>query len=327
MGRACLVDTTICTGCRACQVACKAWNDLPAEKTKFRSKGDGYENPPALSGRSYTRITFHEILDDGGNLDRSVFVKWQCMHCEEPACVSACPVAALQKVKGESGSAGAVVYDVEKCLGCRYCMLACPFNVPTFEWDKTVPKIQKCTFCADRLEAAEPANPQVNDQPLAGESLERFEDTQRMPACAKACPTGAIEFGEREDLIAEARRRIEGKKKQRGSWQYVDHIYGEKEVGGTSWLYLANVPFDKLGFRMDLGERPYPEYTKLALDAVPPAVIGLGAALGAIHWISNRRAAAEEADGPETPTGREGEQAEAASEPEKPTSGEGQRAV
>jgi formate dehydrogenase iron-sulfur subunit len=295
MSKACLVDTTKCIGCRACDVACKAWNDLRAEKTKFLARGEGYENPPALSGKTYTRITFHELVDANGNFDRSVFVKRQCMHCEEPACVAACPVAALEKVNGERESAGAVVYDGEKCMGCRYCMLACPFGVPKFEWDKRVPQIQKCTFCADRLDGRVPVNARVNDRPLAGESLDRFRDGQRTPACAQACPTGAIEFGEREDLIAEGRRRIAERKNHRGSWRYVDHIYGEKEVGGTSWLYLANVPFDRLGFRTDLGERPFPEYTSVSLNAVPPAVIGVAAILGGVYWVSNRRREVENA--------------------------------
>jgi formate dehydrogenase iron-sulfur subunit len=294
VSKACLVDTTKCIGCRACQVACKQWNELLAEKTRFRAAGGDYENPPALSSKTYTRITFHEILDSDEELDQFVFVKRQCMHCGEPACVSACPVAALEKVKVNGDSEGPVIYHAHKCLGCRYCMLACPFDVPTLEWEKALPEIKKCTFCADRFRE-EAANVRVNDKLLSGESLERFQEGQRTPACAKVCPTGAIEFGEREDMIAEARKRIAERKNRRGSWQYVDHIYGEKEVGGTDWLYLANVPFDKLGFRTDLGERAYPEYANLALDAVPPAVIGVGAVLGGVYWVSNRRSEAENA--------------------------------
>ncbi len=288
MSKACLVDTTLCIGCRACQVACKQWNELPAEKTRFPSTGGDYENPPALSAKTYTKIAFHEILGAGGELDRSVFVKHQCMHCLEPACVACCPVAALERVKANGGGGEPVVYYPDKCIGCRYCMMACPFGVVTLEWDKVLPFIKKCTFCADRTQAAATAA-EVNDEPLSGDSLSRFRDGERTPACAKACPTGAIEYGEREDLLAEARARIAARRKLHGAWQYVDHIYGEREVGGTDWLYLANVPFARLGFRMDLGERPYPEYTSLALDAIPPAVIGIGAVLGGVYWISNRR--------------------------------------
>jgi formate dehydrogenase iron-sulfur subunit len=288
MSKACLFDTTLCIGCRACQVACKAWNELPSEHTKFQRTSEGYENPAALSSKTYTRITFHEILNDNGTLDRSVFVKRQCMHCLDPACVAACPVAALQTIKGDGKGAGAVVYDAEKCMGCRYCMLACPFSVPKFEWDKRVPEIQKCTFCVDRLEE-ESAQVKVNGESLAGESRDRFDEGQHMPACVKVCPTRAILFGEREDMITEGRRRIKAQKSKPDSWQYVDHIYGEKEVGGTSWMYLANVPFEQLGFRTDLGVRPYPAYTNAALSSVPPAVIGLGAILGGVYWVSQRK--------------------------------------
>jgi formate dehydrogenase iron-sulfur subunit len=167
-------------------------------------------------------------------------------------------------------------------------MMACPFNVPTLEWDKAVAYIRKCTFCDDRQEDA-PANKRVNDRPLAEESLEGFQGGQRTPACAKVCPTGAIQFGDRDQLIAEAGRRIAKQNVPQSSWRYVDHIYGLNEVGGTAWLYLSNVPFERLGFRTDLGDRPYPEYTRLALDAVPMAVLAIGAALGGAYWISQRR--------------------------------------
>ncbi len=284
MSKACLVDTTRCIGCRACQVACKQWNRLPDEKTKLQAQSGGYENPPALSSKTYTRITFHEIVNAGGALERCVFVKRQCMHCLEPSCVSACPVTALEKVK----ATGAVIYRGDRCMGCRYCMMACPFNVPTLQWDRPVPYITKCTFCADRMEEPPPQK-EVNSKPLEGESLGRFQEGQRTPACSKVCPTGAIKFGDRDELIAEARGRIAEQMRRRGTWQYVDHIYGEKEVGGTSWLYITNTPLEKLGFRMDLGERPYPEYTRLALDSVPAAVIAVGLAMGGAYWISKRK--------------------------------------
>lgn len=296
MSKACLFDTTLCIGCRACQVACKAWNNLPAEQTRFPQTGGGYENPKALSSRTYTRITFQENLDTNGALERSVFAKHQCMHCLDPACVAACPVAALTKVKGARNGAGAVVYDPDKCMGCRYCMLACPFSVPKFEWDKRVSsEIRKCTFCFDRLEQ-EAAEVEVNGVALKGESRDRFDESQRLPACVKVCPTGAMLFGEREELLAEGHRRIEAQKSKPDSRQYVDHIYGEKEVGGTSWMYLANVPFDRLGFQTDLGVRPYPAYTHVAFTGVPPAVLGVGAILGGVYWVSQRRIKMEEND-------------------------------
>ncbi len=291
MGSACLVDVTRCIGCRACQVACKQWNDLPAQRTRCRGTGGGYENPAALSANSYTRITFHEISDAKGDLQSSVFVKRQCMHCNQPSCVSACPVGALEKIQDEKGGAtGPVVYHGDKCMGCRYCMLACPFNVPTLQWDRLAPYIRKCTFCADRQQAAPAKEVRVDGKPVGASSRARFRQGQRTPACAKACPTDAIRFGDRDELIREAWQRIDKHNAAAGnSWQYEQHVYGEEEVGGTAWLYISNEPFDKLGFRTDLGDRAYPEYTSLALKAVPPAVIGIGAALGGIYWLIERR--------------------------------------
>jgi len=294
MGMACLVDTTRCTGCRACQVACKQWNDLAAEKTEIRGGQAGYGNPPALSSKTFTKMEFHEILGPGGDLQRSVFVKHQCMHCLEPSCVSACPVAALGKT-----DSGAVVYDGHKCIGCRYCMLACPFGVPTLQWDRLAAYIKKCTFCFDRLADA-PMVERVNDKPLGGESLARMRHSQQIPACVKACPTGCIIFGDRDELIAEAHRRIEQQNVPGSSWKYVDHVYREKEVGGTAWLYITNVPFEELGFRTDLGERPYPEYTELALDSVPVLAMAVGAALGGAYWFTRRRNDVAQAEGPRT---------------------------
>jgi len=289
MSMACLVDTTKCIGCRACQVACKEWNDLPPETPPGEGRTRSIENSSTFSSKTYTRVTFHEVLGTGGWLDRAVSVKRQCMHCLEPSCASACPVAALKKTPD-----GAVVYDGQRCMGCRYCMVACPFGVPTLEWDKPVPYIRKCTFCMDRRQDA-PARWEVNGKPLEGETLERFRRAGQMPACAKVCPAGAITYGPRDQLLAEASQRIARQNVRGASWRYVEHIYGEKEVGGTSWLYISNVPFESLGFRTDLGDRPYPEYTKLALDAVPVAVIGVGLALGGVYWISQRRQALAQA--------------------------------
>lgn len=176
-----------------------------------------------------------------------------------------------------------MVYDGARCIGCRCCMMACPFGVPTLQWEKRAAYIRKCTFCSDRQDQ-EPTAVTVNDRPLGGDSLRRFQVSERTPACAKVCPTGAIEFGDREPLIEEARRRI-GARPDR----YIHHIYGENEVGGTAWMYITNVPFEKLDFRTDLGDTPYPEYTSTALNAIPAAVIGVGAAMGGAYWIVNRR--------------------------------------
>lgn len=254
MTQACLIDLSTCMGCRGCQVACKQWNDLHAEKTAFHVPG-GYTNPPTLSHTTFTVVLFSEI-EDRSTL-RWIFSKRQCMHCLDPACVSACPVSALSTTHQ-----GAVVYDRKKCMGCRYCMLACPFGVPTYEWHKPVPHIRKCTFCADRLD-------------------------HQIPLCAKTCPT-AITYGNRDELIREATRRI-----TTHPARYVDHIYGEREAGGTRWLYLSPVPFGLLGFPTDLGTTAYPTYTETALSTVPPLVVAGSAALAGLYWIIKRR---DEAD-------------------------------
>ena len=249
MPKATLYDANKCIGCRGCQVACKAWHDLPAEATTNRGT---YENPPQLSARTWTKIRFTEVEDDGEF--RWVFTKVQCMHCEYPACAEACLVGALQKTAD-----GPVIYDDTKCIGCRYCMIACPFGVPTFEWDKPLPWIRKCTSCVDRQSGG----------------LE--------PACVKTCPTGALKFGERQELITEARERIAA-----APDKYVDHIYGEKEVGGTCRLYLSPVPFEKLGFPT-LGSEPVTVDVERAMGAVPPVLIGVAAAMAGIYWLIQRR--------------------------------------
>ena len=250
MSKAVLYDATKCIGCRACQVACKQWNELPTEVT---TNGGTYENPPQLSAYTFTKIRFNEVDDDDGKF-HFVFTKLQCMHCEHPACVTACPVGALQKTPD-----GPVIYDDNKCFGCRYCMVACPFGIPNFEWDKPLPWIRKCTFCADRQ----------------GGGLE--------PACVTTCPTGALKFGDREELIIEARERITA-----SSDKYVNHIYGEKEVGGTSWLYLSPVPFEKLGLPT-LGSEPVTVDAERAMGAVPPVLFGAAAVMAGAYWVIKRR--------------------------------------
>ena len=139
-----LFDLDKCIGCRACQVACKAWNQLPGEETRFFAAAGGYQNPLSLSPKTYTLVKFYETM--AGDKFRWMFRKHQCMHCVDPACASACPVHALEKT-----AEGPVTYDPKRCIGCRYCMVACPFSVPRFEWDETIPQVAKCTFCTDRL--------------------------------------------------------------------------------------------------------------------------------------------------------------------------------
>jgi len=280
MSVAVMIDTTKCIGCRSCQVSCKQANGLPGERTEIEGRGSGYQNPVSLSGKTLTMVTYKEIEQPGapGGL-KWVFSKRQCMHCEDPACASACPVTALHKTKE-----GPVVYDSEKCMGCRYCVWACPFGVPTADWDSLAPKIHKCTMCFDRV-SNQDAPEALNGEQLSPEARERFAQSQKLPACVKACTTGALKFGDREKLLAEARERINS-----NPGKYVSHIYGEKEVGGTSVLYLASVPFEKLGFHTDLGTRSHPYYSKIALEVVSPAVMGLGGVLAAVYLLKRRKA-------------------------------------
>ena len=149
--RATLIDIANCIGCRACQVACKQWNERDGEQTQLEPDM-GFQNPAALSAKTYTLIAFHQMDNPAkpGGLD-SAYVMQRCLHCLEPACVSACPTTALHRQ-----SDGPVSYDVEKCIGCRYCVLACPWDVPTSAWDTLAPKISKCTHCADRADQPVP---------------------------------------------------------------------------------------------------------------------------------------------------------------------------
>jgi formate dehydrogenase iron-sulfur subunit len=191
--------------------------------------------------RRTTSKAYTVVNQTPGSGSGPVFLKNQCNHCLEPACASACFVKAFTKTRE-----GAVVYDASVCVGCRYCMIACPFEIPTYEYDSAFsPRIMKCTMCHPRV--------------LEG----------KLPGCVESCPTEALVFGKRDDLLKIARQRI-----TRHPGKYVDHIYGEREMGGTSWLYLSGEPFETIGMRMDLGVTPAPELTAGALGAVP-MVVGL----------------------------------------------------
>jgi formate dehydrogenase iron-sulfur subunit len=284
MSHATLIDTTKCIGCRSCQVTCKQWNGNEGEKTEVRA-GLGLQNPVTLSAKTFALVTSTEVADDRapGGL-RWVFTKRQCMHCDDPACASACPVTALHR-----DADGKVTYDEAKCIGCRYCMWACPFGAPTAEWDSLAPRIRKCTMCADR--EVDPRLAARNGQPLPDEDRKRYAAAHAVPACVKQCPAGALEYGDRTALLAKARERM-----TREPRRYHPHVYGEREAGGTGMLYLTAVPPQEIGLPA-VGTESYAARSKVALGAVPPAVVGVGAALGAVYALGQRRAAVAHAEG------------------------------
>jgi formate dehydrogenase iron-sulfur subunit len=245
MSKAVLYDSTLCVGCRACEEACARKWELPY--------GDTIGSEERLSEHKLTTVVTHG--------DR--YVRRMCMHCAEPTCVSVCPVGALQKT-----SLGPVVYEETRCMGCRYCMFACPFQVPVYEWGRRLPRVKKCDMCYERLKGGQPT------------------------ACSEACPTGATITGDRDALIREARRRVAENPKQ-----YCDRIYGLREVGGTSVLLLAAVPLEQLGVRAGLPEEPLPMLTRRVLSFVPD-VVGVGSVLlGGIYWITHRREEVAAAEG------------------------------
>jgi len=241
-----LTDTTLCTGCEECVKACREINGLGGDEAR-PWKGDIYD----LSATRLTTI----VRRRGGP-----FVRRHCRHCESPACVSVCIVGALQKTDD-----GPVTYDEDKCIGCRYCMLACPYGIPRYEWDEAIPYIRKCTFCYEKI--------------MAGE-LDK-------PACVDACPEKATIFGTRDEMIREAKRRIAASPGK--YWQ--DRVVGETEVGGTSVLYLSDKPLDFLGWKEDLGDRPLPELTAASVNMVPPTILVVGGVMSAIWWVIGRRMA------------------------------------
>ena len=242
-----LFDATQCIGCRECENACKSEHNPTTVGQDERDMD--------LTADTWTLI---ELYQDKQNRSVYSFVKLQCMHCIDPACVSACPVGALQKTEN-----GPVIYDDKICIGCRYCMAACPFEIPKYEWDKVFPRIQKCNFCADRQ----------------SEGLQ--------PACADACRIGALKFGKRSDLLAEAKERI---KNDPGN--YIDHVYGENEVGGTSNLYLSKVPFEKLGLPT-LNSSSLPSLTWPWMKAVPGVAVVVGSLMTFLYWFTGRSAKLE----------------------------------
>lgn len=231
--KAILVDIKQCVGCQECEKACQRVHGFPEQ------------HQPKLSDTALT------VVEERGDK----FVRRMCLHCEEPACASACLVGALKK-----SDFGPVTYDTKKCMGCRYCMIACPQSVPKYQWSKLAPYMKKCDMCAERQQAGE------------------------KPACVEACPTGASIVGNREEILKEAWNRI------RSDSSYVPRIYGAEEFGGTSVFYISDVDFEKLGFiKPALGSTPLPTLSAAALSETPTVVLVGGSMLAALYWITQRR--------------------------------------
>jgi len=240
MSKAILTDITKCIGCLECVSACKSANGLETDIPRQWQKMDG------LSARNWTSIIQKQD---------NHYIRKQCRHCLDPACASACPVGALSTTKE-----GAVVYDSGKCLGCRYCMMACPYGIPRYDWDEPVPYIRKCILCYDKIKIGQ------------------------QPACTKACPEEATIFGERDELIKIAHGRI-----REYPDRYIDHVWGEHEVGGTSVLYISDIDLGFLSYQPKMGTTPLSKTTAPAMKAVPFAFVGMGAVMYGVNWMVRRR--------------------------------------
>jgi len=239
--RAILIDVTKCQGCEQCVAACIEANELDERRAAI----DRVATPDGLSANRFSTIA---------PIGEGRFARLACMHCVEPSCVSACLVGGLTKTDD-----GPVRYDPTKCIGCRYCMLACPFHIPRYQWDRTTPFIRKCDMCADRLERG------------------------GSPACVEACPHGALDFGDRNELRREAHRRIDAHPDR-----YLDHVWGEDEFGGTCVLYVSDVDLGALAWPDDAAA-PIPTLTEPLISKTPHIGLSVAGLLLGISWIVRRR--------------------------------------
>jgi formate dehydrogenase iron-sulfur subunit len=236
-----LVDISKCSGCERCITACVQANGLNIDK----ANSDRVTTKDGLSANRPLSIK---------KIEQGRFARFSCMHCLEPSCVSACLVGAITK-----SPEGPVVYDPDKCIGCRYCMLACPFHIPRYEWDKTRPLVKKCILCYDKLKKG------------------------GIPACVESCPNKAIVFGRRNDLLQRARKIIKTKNST-----YLNHIWGEKEYGGTSVLYISDVDLAKMGWPKE-SATAIPQLTEPLIEKTPTIGLTVAGCLFGLNWIIKRR--------------------------------------
>jgi formate dehydrogenase iron-sulfur subunit len=232
-----LFDVTLCVGCGACYDMCKEVNNLP--ETNDNNLKDH------LSGNTFTVVEEY----------KDMYARKLCMHCNDPACASVCLVGAITK-----SSTGAVVYDADKCIGCRYCMQACPHGIPRYEWGSTQPRIRKCNLCEDRVKEG------------------------KLPACVEVCPTEASMYGRMDKLIEVAKNRLKNNPDK-----YYQHIYGLEEAGGGHVLIISPVPFEQLGYVSKLPSEPMPELTMNAMEKIPSVAVGGGIFLSAMFWLTKRK--------------------------------------
>jgi Fe-S-cluster-containing dehydrogenase component len=252
-----VVDITRCVGCRSCEAACNKEQGLPEPAEPFNdfSVFDHRHH----GQRRRTDETRYTVVNkfDVPELDHPLFRKKQCFHCNEPACLTSCFVNAYTKTPE-----GAVIYNPKVCVGCRTCMIACPFYIPTFKYSSSFsPRIMKCIFCYDtRLKEGKP------------------------PACVEACPQEALTFGKRSDMLEVARQRI-----RMEPGKYVDHIYGEHEAGGTSWMYISPAPFDQVGLATNVPQQPVLNFVKAFLAIVPMVLTIWPALFCGFHLLATRK--------------------------------------
>lgn len=251
-----LVDLTICVGCRLCEHACKKANGIdPGDLKSYDDQSVFQQKRRPVT----TSLTVLNSYPNPSHPEKPIFVKTNCFHCNHAACVSACIVGALQKKES-----GAVIWEEWRCIGCRYCMVACPFQIPAYSYDKVLtPQIRKCQFCFDQTSHGQ------------------------LPACVRECPRNAMTYGKRSELLHLAHEKIAS-----SAGAYVDHIYGEHEVGGTSWMYISSVPFEQAGF-LNVGNQAPPVLTEAIQHGVFKywiAPVGWYSVLGLVYWLTGRRA-------------------------------------
>lgn len=278
-----LYDSTLCIGCKACMVACKEANDMPVEATGQSEVM--WDTPIETSGDTLNVIKVYKhgsAEQKDREVDGFAFMKRHCLHCVDPSCVSACPVSAMTK----DPLTGIVEHHEDRCIGCRYCVYACPFGIPKYEYDDAFGQIQKCEFCS------------------------HLQAEDKTPACCHVCPTGATLFGTVELLKQESQRRLskqpgdeyifprgrlrEGRRKnaQPGHRatipKYIKHVYGEKELGGTQIMYLSAIPFDKLGLPTNVPDFAYSALSEGIQHTLYKWMIAPAILLGGLAFVVRR---------------------------------------